>query len=198
VEQPDARLIKLLVRAHRFNTTLVQSDGVAFAALAVREGVSRSYFTRLVRLSHLAPDITQAILDGRQPRDLGYRIHFIKVIFHPIRCRLSETVLNGRRVDLCSPAPRPASALNDADHNLVQRGPAGAASARSALSAGHVVRRVGGRAGMRGRARIPAALRRQMDHRCDVCGTLSLVTAAGRPDELHTVRLACKAEGRQA
>jgi hypothetical protein len=32
--------------------------------------VSRSYFTRLIRLSYLAPDITQAILDGRQPRDL--------------------------------------------------------------------------------------------------------------------------------
>jgi hypothetical protein len=35
-----------------------------------REGVSSSYFTRLVRLSYLAPDITHAILDGRQPRDL--------------------------------------------------------------------------------------------------------------------------------
>jgi hypothetical protein len=32
--------------------------------------VSPSYFTRLVRLSYLAPDITEAILDGRQPRDL--------------------------------------------------------------------------------------------------------------------------------
>ena len=41
-----------------------------FAALAKREGVSPSYFTRLVRLSYLAPDITQAILDGSQPRDL--------------------------------------------------------------------------------------------------------------------------------
>ena len=29
-----------------------------------------SYFTRLDRLSYLAPDITQAILDGHQPRDL--------------------------------------------------------------------------------------------------------------------------------
>jgi site-specific DNA recombinase len=70
VAKPNARLIKLLVRAHRFNTTLVHSDGVAFAAAVVREGVSRSYFTRVVRLSYLAPDITQAILDGRQPRDL--------------------------------------------------------------------------------------------------------------------------------
>jgi site-specific DNA recombinase len=68
--KPDARLIKLLIRARRFNTTLVDSDGVPFAVLAKREGVSPSYFTRLVRLSYLAPDITEAILDGRQPRDL--------------------------------------------------------------------------------------------------------------------------------
>ena len=68
--KPDARLIKLLIRARRFNTALVGSDSLPFAALAKREGVSPSYFTRLVRLSYLAPDIAQAILDGRQPRDL--------------------------------------------------------------------------------------------------------------------------------
>src|SRR6266436_5059454 len=68
--KPDARLIKLLLRARRFNATLAEGKGVPFAALAQREGVSRSYFTRLVRLGYLAPDITQAILDGRQPRDL--------------------------------------------------------------------------------------------------------------------------------
>ena len=63
-------MIRLLLRARRFNTTLAQGEGVSFAALAEREGVSRSYFTRLVRLSYLAPDITQAILDGRQPLNL--------------------------------------------------------------------------------------------------------------------------------
>jgi len=68
--KPDARLIKLLLRARRFNATLADGDGVPFVALAEREGVSRSYFTRLVRLSYLSPDITQAILDGRQPPDL--------------------------------------------------------------------------------------------------------------------------------
>src|SRR6202011_3516017 len=66
----DARLVRLLLRARRFNTTLAQGEGVPFAALAEREGVSRSYFTRLVRLSYLAPDITQVILDGRLPPDL--------------------------------------------------------------------------------------------------------------------------------
>jgi len=68
--KPNVRLIKLLIRARRFNTALVGGDRVPFAALAKREGVSPSYFTRLVRLSYLAPDITQAILDGRQPPDL--------------------------------------------------------------------------------------------------------------------------------
>jgi len=68
--KPDARLIKLLIKARRFNAALICSDGVPFAALAEREGVSSSYFTRLVRLSYLAPDIIQAILDGRQPRGL--------------------------------------------------------------------------------------------------------------------------------
>ena len=68
--KPDARLIKLLIKARRFNARLLNSDDVPFAVLAKREGVSPSYFTRLVRLSYLAPDITEAILDGRQPRDL--------------------------------------------------------------------------------------------------------------------------------
>jgi len=70
--RPDARLVKLLIRARRFrfHATLLDSDGMPFAALAKREGVSPSYFTRLVRLSYLAPDITEAILDGRQPHDL--------------------------------------------------------------------------------------------------------------------------------
>jgi site-specific DNA recombinase len=68
--KPDARLVKLLIRARQFNATLLDSDGVPFAALAKRQGVSPSYFTRLVRLSYLAPDITEAILDGRQPPDL--------------------------------------------------------------------------------------------------------------------------------
>ena len=70
IAKPNARLIKLLMRAHRFNAALVGSPGVPFAALAKQAGVSRSYFTRLVRLSYLAPDITQAILDGQQPPDL--------------------------------------------------------------------------------------------------------------------------------
>jgi len=57
-------------KARRFNAALVPSDGVPFAALAKQEGVGPSYFTKLLRLSYLAPDITQAILDAHQPRAL--------------------------------------------------------------------------------------------------------------------------------
>ena len=32
--------------------------------------MSPSYFTRLIRLSYLASDTAEAILDGRRPRDL--------------------------------------------------------------------------------------------------------------------------------
>ena len=69
--KPDRRLIKLLIRARRFNAALAGSNCMPFSALAKQEGVSPSYFTRLVRLSYLAPDITRAILDGRQPRGLA-------------------------------------------------------------------------------------------------------------------------------
>jgi site-specific DNA recombinase len=97
--KPDAQLIKLLIRAHRFNATLVGGDGVPFAALAKREGVSPSYFTRLVRLRYLAPDITEAILDGRQPRDLTAD----KLLAHsrlPLTWHEQRTVLDFARAEL--------------------------------------------------------------------------------------------------
>ena len=70
IAQPDMRLIKLLIRVRRFNAALAANDGVPFAALAKREGVSPSYFhaARPPQLSR--PDITRAILDGRQRPDL--------------------------------------------------------------------------------------------------------------------------------
>jgi hypothetical protein len=67
--KPDARLVKLLIRARRFNVVVTQGEGTAFAALAQREGVSPSYFTRLVRLSYLAPDIAQDVSRARTRLD---------------------------------------------------------------------------------------------------------------------------------
>jgi hypothetical protein len=49
----------------------LQSAGGKFAELAKREKLNRSYYSRVVRLTYLAPDITRAILEGRQPPGLS-------------------------------------------------------------------------------------------------------------------------------
>jgi site-specific DNA recombinase len=65
--KPDRALIRLIVRAHRFHDMLIQQKAGKFGALAKSEKLNRSYFSRLLRLAYLAPDITTAILDGHQP-----------------------------------------------------------------------------------------------------------------------------------
>jgi site-specific DNA recombinase len=65
--RPDPKLIKLLVRAHRLKEKLREIPGTRIADLALREKLSPSYVALLLRLAFLAPDITRAILDGRQP-----------------------------------------------------------------------------------------------------------------------------------
>ncbi len=49
----------------------MNSNGKPIQDLAVEAGVSPSYFTRVFRLSFLAPEITKAILQGRQPSELS-------------------------------------------------------------------------------------------------------------------------------
>ena len=58
------------MRARAAHATGRSATGSRPTSAAKRQGVSPSYFTRLVRLSYLAPDITEAIPDGRQPPDL--------------------------------------------------------------------------------------------------------------------------------
>jgi site-specific DNA recombinase len=68
--RPNPSLIKLIVRAYLFKARLLHSAGGKFADLARREKLNRSYYSRVVRLTYLAPDITRAILEGRQPPNL--------------------------------------------------------------------------------------------------------------------------------
>jgi site-specific DNA recombinase len=68
--KPDRALIRLVVRANRFQDLLVKHNGGKFGDLAKREKLHRSYFSQLLRLAYLAPDITTAIIDGHQPTGL--------------------------------------------------------------------------------------------------------------------------------
>ncbi len=64
--RPDPSLIKLIVRAHALHGKLV-SENLGIGDIADSESVHHSYVSRLIRLAFLSPEITEAILDGRQP-----------------------------------------------------------------------------------------------------------------------------------
>lgn len=62
----DNTLVKALARAFRWKRLLESGEATTIAELAEREGIAVSYVTRLLRLTLLAPNIVETILDGRQ------------------------------------------------------------------------------------------------------------------------------------
>ena len=63
-------LHRLLARAYRYNDMVMRSAGKTMGQLAADAGVGGSYFTRILRLSFLAPEIVRAILRDRHPIEL--------------------------------------------------------------------------------------------------------------------------------
>jgi hypothetical protein len=65
-QRTDNTLVKALARAFRWKRMLESGEFATIADLAEREGIAPSFMTRVLRLTLLAPDIIEAILDGRQ------------------------------------------------------------------------------------------------------------------------------------
>lgn len=63
----DSTLVKAVARAHRWKRLLEQGEYDSLTELARAEKINLSYLGRVLRLTLLAPDIVEAILDGRQP-----------------------------------------------------------------------------------------------------------------------------------
>jgi hypothetical protein len=68
--RPDETLIKALVRAHRWRRRIESGRAKSITDLAEQEGVTHAYVCRLLPLTCLAPNLVEAILDGRQPKGL--------------------------------------------------------------------------------------------------------------------------------
>jgi len=68
--QADDSLIKALARAFRWKRMLESGEFSTITELAQRERIAAPFLTRTMRLAQLAPDLVEAILDGRQPRGL--------------------------------------------------------------------------------------------------------------------------------
>jgi hypothetical protein len=67
----DRALVKALARAHRWQRLLEEGRFATLAELAAAERISRSYVCRVLRLTLLAPDIVERILDGRPTAGLA-------------------------------------------------------------------------------------------------------------------------------
>lgn len=62
----DSTLVKALARAFRWRRMLESGVVSTVGEIATREKINKSYVSRILRLTLLAPDIVEAILDGRQ------------------------------------------------------------------------------------------------------------------------------------
>lgn len=63
--QIDNALVKALARAHRWKYLLETGQYTGLTELAVAEKINRSYVSRVLRLTLLAPNIVEAILEGK-------------------------------------------------------------------------------------------------------------------------------------
>ena len=66
----DSTLVKALARAFRWKKMLESGQFGTITELAEHEKLGVSYMTRVLRLSLLAPNIVEMILDGRQGSEM--------------------------------------------------------------------------------------------------------------------------------
>jgi hypothetical protein len=67
----DPSLLRIIARAHDIQARLIQNTKLTVHDIARGERVTAAYIYTLLRLPWLAPDITTAIVNGRQPHQLN-------------------------------------------------------------------------------------------------------------------------------
>jgi hypothetical protein len=67
----DPAMVKALARAFRWKRMLDDGRYASISEIATAEKIDRGYVGSILRLTLLAPDIVETILDGRQPDGLG-------------------------------------------------------------------------------------------------------------------------------
>jgi ParB-like chromosome segregation protein Spo0J len=65
-------LLKALARANRWYEEVLAGKAIDQRSLARFSGLTERYIGKVYPCAFLAPDIVEAILDGRQPRDLTF------------------------------------------------------------------------------------------------------------------------------
>jgi hypothetical protein len=70
VTHGDPALVKALARAFRWRRMLETGAACSVSDIARQEKLNTSYVSRILRLTLLAPDIVEAIMDGRQTPEM--------------------------------------------------------------------------------------------------------------------------------
>jgi DNA invertase Pin-like site-specific DNA recombinase len=71
-QRTNLPLVKALVRAHEWSRRILDGGASSNADLAAKVGLSEEYVSKVTDCAFLAPDIVEAILDGRQPKELTF------------------------------------------------------------------------------------------------------------------------------
>src|SRR4051812_21077592 len=89
----DPALVKALARAFRYQRLLDEGRHVSISEMAAAEKMERGYLGTLLRLTPLAHDLVEAILNGQQPETLT-----LPKLMKPIPTTWAEqrTTLNNR------------------------------------------------------------------------------------------------------
>jgi len=69
-QQIDNAMVKAFARAFRWRELLERGEYATVVEIANAERINESYVSRLLRLTLLAPDILEAILDGGHPPNI--------------------------------------------------------------------------------------------------------------------------------
>ena len=120
-------MIKALARAFRWRKLLEAGDYGSIDKIAAKEKINSSYVGRLLRMTLLAPEIVEAILDGRQPTEMTlvvlmqqFPVNWAEQIMPTDATR--STTISGPSVKAISaavePVARGVSAIN-CDHDAV-------------------------------------------------------------------------------
>lgn len=91
--QTDNALVKALARAFRWRNLIESGAYATIEEIGTAERINASYVSRVLRMTLLAPDIIESILDGRQTDNITL-------------ARAMEAfpvVWAGQRVDFCGP-----------------------------------------------------------------------------------------------
>jgi hypothetical protein len=81
----NAALLKALARARRWYEMLISGEAPSLQAIAKASGLDQRYVSRVARLAFLAPELVEAILEGRQPLELT-----LDTLFNPFPVNWAE------------------------------------------------------------------------------------------------------------